>query len=74
MSTSPNISVRPQPTEEEIREIAAAFDQQFGNNAFEKLNGTQPDSELIDRTNALLQRASEHTTQDRAVDQIEYRE
>jgi hypothetical protein len=38
MSSSPNISVRPQYTEDEIREQAAAFDQRFGNNAFEFLN------------------------------------
>ena len=35
MSSSPNISVRREFTEEEIREKAAAFDQRFGNNAAE---------------------------------------
>jgi len=75
MSSSPNISVKPEYTEEELRERAAAFDQRFGNNALEKLNGQAPiDRELIESTNEFLRRASERATQDRAVEQIEFRE
>ena len=39
MSTSPNTSLRRELSEQEIREYAAAFDQRFGNNAVEFLNG-----------------------------------
>ena len=54
-------------TEQEIRERAAAFDQQFGNNAHEYLNGRQETIERTGETQAY--RFSGKTTDGREVEQ-----
>jgi hypothetical protein len=62
-------------SEQELRERAAAFDQRFGSNAAELLNGKPGvDRELIDRTNEFLHRAGDRAAQDRVVEQIERQE
>ena len=62
-------------TEQDIRERAAAFDQQFGNNAVGFLNRKPAyDVDLVERTNQMLHRAGDRVESDRAIERIEQQE
>jgi hypothetical protein len=63
MSSSPNISVKPEYSEQELREKAAAFDKRFGNNAYEFLNGREQQIE------AQTYRLSAKTTDGKEIEQ-----
>jgi hypothetical protein len=66
---------RVQYTEQELRERAAAFDQRFGNNAYELLNGRPSiDPAEIQRTNEFIERAGDRAVEERTVQQQQTQE